>query len=397
MVARRGFVTHPADWFPPRSADQVGGYQAERAGLPEFYLPWLAWVQGTQQQETANQTDATTGTEFRGDWRLLKPAERVAEFEQLRRSDPVASREVLREQFKVLPAAGRTTLLKAMASGLSLDDAELLAELKNDRSATVRSHAEHFLARLGLADNSADAQELADFFTVTVKGLVNKRRVVLPALVKTQAAHTRRSELFQQVSLPQLALALGLEANQLIDAWQTRPGKGGPAEADGVNHDFAAQVARTGSDVSAEALASKLIQDPDSASAASALLGRLGPGMTAQVVVANLRAEPDELTRLAQATDQDVIGPAEAERLASTRNLAKALAETTDGGLIGRLTASATMMTAEAAALTLERLAACGAHRGLEQFACLRLNAELGTRTAGRAQTTTSPIRKDHT
>ncbi|MDR3359427.1 MAG: DUF5691 domain-containing protein, partial [Bifidobacteriaceae bacterium] len=400
MVARRGFTVHPADWFPPRSVEQVGGSEAEAAGLPELYLPWLAWSQGAWRQQAAGQAEATGGAsagagpaarintaevDAQGDWRLLRPAERAAAFERLRRSDPPASREVLRQQFKVLAAAGRAALLKSMATGLSPEDAELLAELKTDRSSAVRSQAEAFLARLGLADNSADAQELADFFQVTVKGLVAKRTQVAPAPVKTDAARNRRGELFQRVSLPQLAAALGLEADGLVEAWQTRPGKSAVREADAVNRDFAALVARTGSDAVAEGLALKLIEDSEAGGAANAaigLLGRLGPEAAAKVVRANLEAGPTELELLAGATDQDLIDPADALWLAPPELVAQELAKEAggasapnrpaasgpkgrrDGLRIWRLTASATMMTAEAAQVCLDQLAYLGVHRG---------------------------------
>jgi hypothetical protein len=376
LTARRGFAVNPADWFPPTDAD----------GVPGLYLPWIAWAQDQRQTADAAQSDQAEAPAGARDWRLMAPAELEAALRELRRTNPAESRAVLRDQFKLLSAPRRAALMKVLEVNLAAEDEELLAELSQDRSAAVRSQAELCLARLGKADNSTTANGLAAFFRITSAGLARKRPVVTALPLKIIQSAELRAEMFQKVTLPQLAGALGFGPDELVRAWDPTPDKGEPTPAnEAANRDFVALVARTGSDAQAEALALKLIRQKPTSVLAVGLLERLDPAAAAKTALANLRAATDVVVTLASANDQDVIVHGEVAKLVPGKDYLDGLAgvwESRDLDKTRRLAALGTMMTASAAEHALEDLTARGAHRAMPALATLVLNAAL----AGQAQ-----------
>ncbi|MDR2253532.1 MAG: DUF5691 domain-containing protein [Bifidobacteriaceae bacterium] len=380
LVARRGFAVHPADWFPGQ----------DDAGVPALYAPWIAWSQTAAEPARAAApgpeaaasgppavpVDAAATSE---DWRQMRPAERAAAMRRLRLSDPQASRTRLREQLAHLPAAGRAALVETVAHGLTTDDAELLTELLADRAQPVRATAKALLGRLGVADTSPAAEELATYFTLESEGLLRRGRTVKAArLAKGQSA-ARRDRLFADLVLPELAAALGLEPDQLVKAW-------GAAERDSLPsaEAFAELVARSGSDAQVEALAAKLARSKESHAAARSLLARLSLKSAAPVVLALLKASrqdgPDALEAIAAAVDLDLIGSMDVGPFMPTAALVEDLVTGHAGEAATgprRLAALATMMTPNAAHGVLGHLEYLGVPSSTPALAALTLNARL--------------------
>jgi hypothetical protein len=236
MVARRGFVVHPADWFPKATPGRV----------PEVYQPWIDWRnRGTQA--------------------------------------PVKPRPKRQDQ---------------------------------------PGHAD-------------DAAELAEFFKVSVKrGLRKKKTTVTAKALASPAQGRARSLLFQRLTLAQLAAALELEPDALVAAWDTD-------QEDKADQEFAQMVARTGSAAHAHTLALSFALTEDSA--------------------ANVET-------MAAVCDADLIDAPDASRI-------KLDAESPQPRHIAAI---ATLASPEAATGLLERLESEGAPRMLPALSPLVLNAGLG-------------------
>jgi hypothetical protein len=356
MVARRGFVVHPADWFPSKSDNTDA--------IPELYSPWIAWDEGADEP-TVNA----------GASRITHAALR-----ELRRTNPAESRTVLQECFKQLNASGRAGLMKVMADNLTAEDAEFLAELADDRSASIRDQAQRYLARLGQAGDSSAASGLAPFFRITDSGSTRKRPVVKALALKTSQSVGLRAELFERVAFPQLANALGLPPAELIAAW-TPTADNDRAIGDRGDREFIKLVARTGSDSQAETLALKLIGRKSTRPLAVPLLDRLAPAVVAKVALANRRAETEVIVTIANANDRDVIVHGKPGELVPDKRFLDHLddpAVSRDAPQTRRLGALGTMMTPTAAAEALAALTARGLPRSIPALATLVLNAELG-------------------
>jgi hypothetical protein len=366
LVARRGFVVHPADWFPPKDA----------TGLPDIYQPWLAWAEAADGQDTTTKTpDGMDG--------LLDatPSARLDLLKQWRQTDPAAARAGLAELFKGLAALHRANLLAAMTVNLGPDDAEFLTGLLRDRSGQVKKQANNLLARLGQAPGLADTTELAGFFQVTKQGVLRQRQVVRPLSMEYGAVRSRLRLLLDQVSLPQLAAALGLEADGLIEAWDASASKGQAASARNANLEFAQLVAASGSDEQVNALAVKLLQKGGDRAVAVSLLGRLSLELAARAVLANFDGPVETVEALAAASSADLIDQASLDRLIADSALVRDLSGG-PGGQEGspaahRVAALATVMTAGAADAWLSQLEYQGVHRALPSVAALILNYEL--------------------
>ncbi|MDR1118341.1 MAG: DUF5691 domain-containing protein, partial [Bifidobacteriaceae bacterium] len=370
MVARRGFVVHPADWFP----------DAAQPGTPEVYRPWLTWLSGAPR--TPGPSPEVPDADA---WRLMGGAEQVAEMKRLRAEEPAQAVEVMAGLFKQLPAVRRQALLEVLAEGLGEADAEFLSGLEQDRSAPVRERARAFLARLGSSGtaDSEEARELAEFFNVTVKRGLRRRTVVATAPAASAAAARRRDRLFEAVTLPQLASALGLEPDALIEAWAGEPRKGVSAEdAVAAARGVAELVAASGSDSQAEALASKLVAAKEPA-AAAALFNRVGRATQARIAAAGAGGDRDPavLEPMARAADADLLGPGHLGPVLRGRWLAEGLALGAAEAAAehrGRYaTALATLMTGDAAHDLLANLEAQGVPRATPGVAALVLNTDL--------------------
>ena len=209
FLSARGWTTHPADWMPPPSAEDV----------PDVYAPWRDWAEIAASADTARQQarDALTAENWEDYW----PAARKAALAELRRRDPAAARTLLEAKLANEGADARLRLLGLLATGLSDADIPFLESIVTaDRAPKVKALAATLLARLGRGPAAGeDVAELAGFFSVKTKGLLRRSRVIQFETIKTPAQHQRRSALFANVDIASFAGALGLAAEELIAAW----------------------------------------------------------------------------------------------------------------------------------------------------------------------------------
>ena len=99
---------------------------------------------------------------------------------ELRRRDPEAARTVLEAKLANENADVRLPLLSLLATGLSEADIPFLEGIAaNDRAPKVKAFAASLLARLGRGPAvGEDIAELAGFFSVKMKGLIRRSRVI---------------------------------------------------------------------------------------------------------------------------------------------------------------------------------------------------------------------------
>ncbi len=309
FIAGRGYTVHPSDHMPSR-------FEL----LPSCYGPWESW----SEQETRMRPDEGLTEQS---WDDYLPAERLHSLSELRRSDPAAARTLIEAKAEGLAADQRLRVIGALETGLSPEDAAYLEGLRqSDRSGKVQALATALLARLGVVPEEGEsARELADFHEVGKKGLINRRTAVSARKLKTGAQKTRRSELYEIVSLPGFAAALALSPETLISSWQF-----GNSQDDAA---FCAMVGRTGSQAVVLALADRILSE------SSAFTGALNPlleRMTAeerwQRLPAVLKKEPDSLVTALRFAEGNLgrLGMntlAQAPRLKSLVKTVKAVAE----------------------------------------------------------------------
>ncbi|TCS09360.1 DUF5691 domain-containing protein [Caulobacter sp. BK020] len=201
FLAARGYVMHPADWLPRPTDDWA----------PAIYGPWMAWA----ASETARpSSDALTAE----NWDHWPWAERRAVLLALRRSDPAAARTLVAAKAGDEPAERRLKLLELLEQGLSPDDAPVLEGFAADRSDRVRALVRRLLARLGRGDaDVASAQELASMVELARVGLIKRRNQLKLKPLKNLTQEARRYALLETVTLADLAKALGVDEETLLE------------------------------------------------------------------------------------------------------------------------------------------------------------------------------------
>ncbi len=215
FLAQRGYVLTPNDALP------VLKFWLSNQDCPTVYLPWLGWLNWTQNQTKdyqATQLDELT-LENWDDW---YPSELSKTLKQLRQTNPQQALELITEGIKRSQADTRLKVVSTLSVNLNEQDKALLESLTTDRSQKVASLAKHLLARLGVfAQNSESeniATELANGFEL--KEAVLKSVRLAPKKLKSGRQMAMRAEQLGRVHLPAFANALGLKLSELITAWQ---------------------------------------------------------------------------------------------------------------------------------------------------------------------------------
>jgi len=360
FLAARGWTTHPAEWMPT----------ADDEDAPDVYAPWRDWA-GIAASNSVVRRQA--GDRLTADnWEDFWPAARKVALTELRRHDPEAARTVLEAKLVSENADVRLPLLSLLATGLSEADAPFLEGLAaNDRAPKVKALAASLLARLGKGPSvGEDIAELAGFFSVKMKGLLRRSRVIQFENVKTSAQMHRRAALLESADVASLARALTLTPQELVDAWSWDVDRQADAALTGL-------VARTGTD----ALVAQTAEAASQYNASiflTALTPRLAPGQRSELAEKALRTQKfsfDVAKMIAGGTarlENPLTAPAGAVLLAALRrDNAKPSDELTELFALG-LIASRT-----AARQALERLNGAGLLQGDPRLDMLRLNAAL--------------------
>ena len=360
FLAARGWTTHPAQWMPTANDEDA----------PDVYAPWRDWA-GIAASNSVVRRQA--GDRLTADnWEDFWPAARKVALTELRRRDPEAARTVLEAKLASENADVRLPLLSLLATGLSEADIPFLEGIAaNDRAPKVKAFAASLLARLGRGPAvGEDIAELAGFFSVKMKGLIRRSRVIQFENVKTPAQAHRRAALLESADIASLARALTLTPQELVDAWNWDVDR----QADAA---LTSLVARTGTD-------SLVAQTAEAASQCNAsyfldtLTPRLAPGQRSELAEKVLRTRDfsfDMAKTIAGGTarlENPLTAPAGATLLAALRrDDAKPSDQLTELFALGLLASRA------AARQVLERLNGAGLLQGDPRLDMLRLNAAL--------------------
>lgn len=360
FLAARGWTTHPAEWMPAANDDEA----------PDVYAPWRDWA-GIAASNNVVRRQA--GDRLTADnWEDFWPAARKVAFAKLRRHDPAAARAVLEARLAGENADVRLPLLSKFAAGLSEADIPFLEGVAaNDRAPKVKALAAALLARLGKgAAVGDDIAELAGFFSVKMKGLLRRSRVIQFENIKTPAQMHRRAALLEAADITSLARAVSLTPEELVDAWNWDIDRQADAALVGV-------VARTGTD-SLVVQTAEAISQGDASFNLAMLTPRLSPGRRSELAEKVLRTRNfsfDMAHTVAGGTarlENPLTAPAGATLLAALRrDNAKPTDELTELFALG-LIASRT-----GARQALERLNGAGLLQGDPRLDMLRLNAAL--------------------
>jgi len=273
FLVTRGWTVHPADWMPAASDEDA----------PDVYAPWRDWAEIAAS--TTNVGRQAAGRITAETWQDYLPAARKVALAELRRRDPAAARGVLEAKLADEGADARLRLLELLTVGLSDADASFLEGIvTTDRAPKMKTLAACLLARLGHgADLGEAAQELKGFFSVQVKGLLRRSRVIQFDNAKTPAQRQRRAALLESIDIGSLAGVLGLTTEELIAAW--------PWDIDRQADDaLVGLAARTGADALAAQVADAVSQaDASGLHRLATLVPRLTPTQRSQLAATVLR------------------------------------------------------------------------------------------------------------
>jgi hypothetical protein len=360
FLAARGWTTHPAEWMPA----------ADDEDAPDVYAPWRDWA-GLAASNSVVRRQA--GDRLTADnWEDFWPAARKVALTELRRRDPEAARTVLEAKLGNENADVRLPLLSLLATGLSEADIPFLEGIAaNDRAPKVKAFAASLLARLGKGPAvGEDIAELAGFFSVKMKGLIRRSRVIQFENVKTPAQAHRRAALLETADIASLAQALSLTPQELVEAWNWDVDR----QADAA---LTSLVARTGTD-SLVAQTAEAASQCDASFFLDTLTPRLAPGQRSELAERVLRTRNfsfDMAKTIAGGTarlENPLTAPAGATLLSALRrDDAKPSDQLTELFALGLLASRA------AARQVLERLNGAGLLQGDPRLDMLRLNAAL--------------------
>ena len=155
-------------------------------------------------------------------WMLGTPAAKVSYVGARRAADPAAALALLEATWGVESADNRLRLLGTLRAELSDADAPFLTGLAKDRAPRVRELAQRLLARLpGAAGEDPALKAILERIGVGKSGLVFKKATIsleLPATVQKPLAAAWVRENFSGISLIELAKALSIYPDDLVEA-----------------------------------------------------------------------------------------------------------------------------------------------------------------------------------
>jgi hypothetical protein len=190
--------------------------QADHLGVVAQY-----WAQREVPAEKQNSYfDADQISEK--NWTDAPSALRLKFLESLRARDAAAGRKLVAPVWARESAEVRLRLLAAMQVGLSHQDKEFLDSAAKDRAPRVKNLAKRLLARLaGTTGENPALAACLERIERTKAGLRKKRaslNLQLPATVKERNANRWVIEQFAEIGLDEVACALELPLDGLIDA-----------------------------------------------------------------------------------------------------------------------------------------------------------------------------------
>ena len=360
FLAARGFTVHPADWMPAIDDEDA----------PDVYAPWRDWAEIAASSNAGRQR--SEGRLSANNWDDFWPAARKVALSELRRRDPVAARAVLEAKLANENADTRLRLLSLLAVGLSEADMPFLEGIAtNDRAPKAKALAASLPARLGRGPAAGeDIAELATFFSVKMKGLLRRARVIQFENAKTPAQLQRRAALFEGADVGSLAAALALAPEELIVAWSFDLDRGADAA-------LTALVTRTGTDALVAQTAEAVLQS-DASGHLVALAWRLAPGQRSELAEKLLHARGldfEMAKTIAGGTarlENPLAAPAGGALLATLRR-----DDAKPSDQLAELFALGLIASRAAARQALERLNQAGLPQGDPRLDMLRLNAAL--------------------
>ena len=204
---------HPFDL--PRLESFVRSH-AERLGTTAQY-----WVRPAE--DAAAPSGRYFDDELLSDanWLHATLARKAAYLETRRQASPADGLALLEAAWPQFEADTRLRLLRALEPALHPGDLAFLESLGKDRSPKVRTLGQRLLARLGSGGGNPALTELLGRLKKTQTGLLRKRPALaleLPATVKDHAAPMWLREAFAEVGFHELARALQLTEEQIVEA-----------------------------------------------------------------------------------------------------------------------------------------------------------------------------------
>lgn len=210
LLANYEVCAHPSDWMPTENTKNI----------PGCYFTWQYWAnnQLTQWHLIRDlQFDKVNFTE-------LSAAQIESSLTRLRDIKPQVAGQYIHQLAQAAPSEARYKLYKILKVNLTSQDIPILEICLKNKSKKVVQLATRFLSRLDIfikdEKNEQLAQELAQWLVVKTQLLPKKMTVILPATLNSIKQQAMRTELINDVALPDLAEALGISLIELCKNWR---------------------------------------------------------------------------------------------------------------------------------------------------------------------------------
>ncbi len=154
-------------------------------------------------------------------WTQATLSRRVEFLRKRRAENPEAARILVESRWADEEAEARFRFLQELQPGLSVSDEPFLATLEKDRAPRVRTLAARLLSRLGAGGENLALRACLERIKEGKSGLLRKRKTLqleVPADVNKTGVSRWIVQSFAEVSAGELASALGLTENELVEA-----------------------------------------------------------------------------------------------------------------------------------------------------------------------------------
>ncbi|MBP0578461.1 hypothetical protein J8I29_03990 [Labrys sp. LIt4] len=181
----------------------------------------LAWVARNAAAEEGNEDNPYSFVEKIdvSNWQQGWPSQKAGFIREQRRIDAGKARDLVIAAFASERAPVRASLVKALAVGLSAEDAPFLESLATDRAPSVREAAEVLRGRLpGSAASARKLQDCISRIKVQKTGLLRRGRALsldYPATIRPYQQLPWAFQTFAGIGLGQLAEGLGMSVEEV--------------------------------------------------------------------------------------------------------------------------------------------------------------------------------------
>lgn len=179
----------------------------------------LAFMRRNERRGAADDYFAPETLDDRN-WTSAAPSTRARYVEMKRRRDPDGARALVEAVWATEPAEVRYRLLRAMVTGLTMEDGPFLASMSTDRSSRVKELSARLLARIPGA-RRADSASTVSYVVKSTRGILSRSVVLgldVPLSMRRQDPSGWIKGAFSTVPFADLEAGLEMSEDEIVKA-----------------------------------------------------------------------------------------------------------------------------------------------------------------------------------